>query len=280
MSPGQALLVQAPATLRLIRLNSGITSSTAAVLTSWMASPPVPALGMALIAVVTLLLSSGGYALNDVRDRHIDTINQPRRPIPSDRIGIPPAIFIGITCLLAAALLALKLTPWCIGVTLLDIFLLIAYALWSKALGAMKNVVVGYLVASGFMIGVFTFDRIDPVIATLIACAFFATMGREIVKDIQDSEGDRQHHSRTLAITLGPRRAYAAAFICLALSLSIAAIPYAIGLVNDFYLALLLIGFAVFLLAWQVRQSSARLCQYMIMAGSLVVLAAFAIGSL
>ena len=64
--PGPALLVQAAATLRLVRLNSGITSSTAAVLSSWMASPPVPALGMALIAVVTLLLSSGGYALNDV----------------------------------------------------------------------------------------------------------------------------------------------------------------------------------------------------------------------
>ena len=50
------------------------------------------------------------------------------------------------------------------------------------------------------------------------------------------------------------------------------------GLVNNVYMALLLVAVGVFLIGWRLRRGSARLCQYMIMAGSIVVLVAFAIG--
>ena len=223
-----ALLLIAAAA-RLVRLNSGITSAVSAVLTAWLAKPPVPPTEMTLIACVVLALSSGGYALNDVCDRNIDRINQPGRPIPRGAIGVQGGLLIASSCLIVAVALVLPLSAWCIVLTLSDIVLLIAYALYLKVLGALKTIIVGYLVASGFLIGAFTFDRIGPVIATLIACAFFATMGREIVKDIQDMDGDHRHCARTLPIMAGPRVAYAAAFICLALSLLLGAIPYAIG---------------------------------------------------
>ena len=50
------------------------------------------------------------------------------------------------------------------------------------------------------------------------------------------------------------------------------------GLVNNAYMGLLLVALGVFLIGWRLRHASARLCQYMIMAGSIVVLVAFAIG--
>jgi geranylgeranylglycerol-phosphate geranylgeranyltransferase len=266
------------AVARLVRLNSGITSAVAAVLTALITEPPVPAAQMALIAIVVIALSNGGFALNDVYDRDIDKINQPGRPIPGGRIGASQALVIGTGNLAAAAVLSLLLPGWCIAVVQIDVALLVAYAIWSKKMGILKGVVVAYLVASGFLIGAYTFDRIGTVIGTLIGAAFFATLARELVKDVQDIEGDRLHDARTVPIMYGPRIAYAAAFACIALCILLVAIPYVMGLVNNVYLALNLLAVGVFLIGWRIRHGSARLCQYMIMAGSILVLLAFAIG--
>ena len=84
--------------------------------------------------------------------------------------------------------------------------------------------------------------------------------------------------ARTLPIMFGPNIAYVATSACLALCLILAAVPYVMGLVNNAYMVLLLVAVALFLIGWRLRHASARLCQYMIMAGSIVVLAAFAIG--
>jgi UbiA prenyltransferase family len=157
-----------------------------------MVVPPIQTTQMALIAAVVVTLSNGGYALNDICDRAIDKINQPGRPIPAGRISVPHALLIGSGNLVAAVVLAVPLSRWCIALTLTDAALLVAYAVWSKRLGPLKNILIGYLVASGFLIGAYNWDRIDPVIA-VAACAFFGTIAREMVKDIQDIEGDRYH---------------------------------------------------------------------------------------
>ena len=53
--------------------------------------------------------------------------------------------------------------------------------------------------------------------------------------------------------------------------------PYLMGLVKNAYMAVLLVAFGVFLIGWRLRHASARLYQT-IMAGSIVILIAFAIG--
>ena len=80
---------------RLVRLNSGITSAAGAILTASMVVPPIQATQMALIAAVIVMLSNGGYALNDICDCAIDKINQPSRPIPAGRISVSHALVIG-----------------------------------------------------------------------------------------------------------------------------------------------------------------------------------------
>jgi geranylgeranylglycerol-phosphate geranylgeranyltransferase len=272
------VLVLVASLARLVRLNSGITSAGAALITASMVTPPVERMEMVIITALVIALSNGGYALNDVCDCEIDKINQPGRPIPAGRIGKLRALDIGIGNLAAAILLSVPLSVWCITLTITDAVFLGTYAAWSKRLGLLKNILIGYLVASGFLIGAYNWDRIDPLVACLVACAFFGTIAREIVKDLQDMEGDHRYGARTLPIMFGPTIAYAATAVCLTLCLMLAATPYFMGLVNQLYLILLLVGAGIFLIGWRIRSDSARWCQYMIMAGSIVVLVAFAIG--
>jgi hypothetical protein len=77
---GAGLFLRVASIARLVRLNSGITSAAAAILTASMVVPPIQATQMALIAAVVVTLSNGGYALNDICDRAIDKINQPGDP--------------------------------------------------------------------------------------------------------------------------------------------------------------------------------------------------------
>jgi geranylgeranylglycerol-phosphate geranylgeranyltransferase len=261
-----------------MRLNSGITSAVAAIVTASLAEPAVPPAQIALIVMVVLALSNGGYALNDVYDRHIDQINQPGRPLPSGRIGPAQGFLIGTGNLLVAVGLSVSLTGWCLMLTLLDAGLLMTYAIWSKDMGVWKTIIVGYLVASVFLIGAYTSDRIDLVIGTLIACAFFATIARELVKDVQDLAGDRRCGARTVPILFGSRAAYGSAFFCLGICVLLATVPYVTGLVGHVFMALIGLAVSMFMIGWQLRHASAQLCQYLIMAASIVVLIAYATG--
>ena len=118
-------------------------------------------------------LSNGGYALNDICDRAIDKINQPGGPIPAGRIGVPHALLIGSSETLSRLSCSqCRYSRWCIALTLSDAALLAAYAVWFKRLGPLKNILIWQYVASGFLIGAYNWDRIDPTIAILAACAF------------------------------------------------------------------------------------------------------------
>jgi len=276
----RAALVEAVALGRLVRVNAGVTATAAAVITAWMTRGGVSPDKIALIAAVVFALTSGGNAFNDISDHKIDRINRPGRPIPTGAISVRKAAIVAGLFLGAGVLLSLPLSGWCIALTMADAGLLVAYGLYSKTLGVLKNVIVGYLVASAFLIGAFRLDNVDLVIATLSACAFLATVAREIVKDVEDMDGDRRHGARTLPILAGPRAAFAIAFSCLAVAVGWALALYAMGEVNDAYLALILMAGAGFAAAWFVRSRATRLSQQTIMAASLLVLAAFGLGRL
>jgi geranylgeranylglycerol-phosphate geranylgeranyltransferase len=276
----RAALIETVALGRLVRINAGVTATAAAVIAAWMTRAGVPPDKIALIGAVVFALTSGGNAFNDISDRMIDGINQPGRPIPTGAVSVRKAAIVAALFLGAGVLLSLPLSGWCIALTLVDAALLVAYALYSKTLGVLKNVIVGYLVATAFLIGAFRLDNVDFVIATLSACAFLATVAREIVKDVEDMDGDRRHGARTLPIVAGPRAAFGIAYSCLALAVAWALAIYRMGGVNDAYLALILMAGAGFAAAWVMRYRATRLSQQTIMAASILVLAAFGLGRL
>jgi geranylgeranylglycerol-phosphate geranylgeranyltransferase len=263
---------------RLVRLSNNIVLSFAGIVAASTVEPPIPTTQMMLIFAVLFALTSGGHALNDFFDRDIDKINRPDRPIPAGAISQRQALIIGIAGLVAALGFSLLLTTWCVTLTLIDAALLVVYAAWSKVLGALKTIICAYLVASSFLIGAYTFDRVDLIIGVFTACGFFLMTARELIKDVEDLDGDSRYGARTVPILFGARFAYAVAFICITLSLVLAAIPYAMGLVNHIYLALVLLAAGLSVNGWRQQDSSARRYQQMIKAASVAVLVAFAVG--
>lgn len=153
---------------------------------------------------------AGGNAINDYFDVEIDRINKPKRPLPSGRISSSDTLMISLTLFLIGIGISKYINTYCLTIASVNTILLILYAKYSKKALFLSNVCISYLVASIFLYGAavtLPTQAIDlnkfRLTYILAACAFLMTLSREIIKDIEDVEGDKKQYSSTLPITIG-----------------------------------------------------------------------------
>ena len=178
--------------------------------------------------------TAGGYVINDISDRDIDRINKPWRPIPSGALTPAAAwgayaVFV-VAAVLAAIRLPLPQALWIAGWVLL----LHLYSTRLKREYLAGNVLVSLVSGSGFLLGAVAAGRASAgAIPALFT--FFFSLGREIVKDTDDIEGDRVCGARTIPVVTGERgarRSAALLFVLLALSFPL---PWIAGLYGALY---------------------------------------------
>jgi len=173
-----------------------------------------------ICCLCSMMLVGGGNALNDYNDRETDKENHPKRPIPSGKVS-PDSAYMYAQVLLGLGLLILLFTlenkmPFVIA--LIGVILLMAYENGLKAAGITGNVVVGLMSGAVFLFAGMAVNDPGPTL-WMFGLAVLATITREIVKDIQDLEGDTDR--RTLPSRIG---------IESSLNLSILILLIAIGL--------------------------------------------------
>jgi 4-hydroxybenzoate polyprenyltransferase len=187
----------------------------------------------ALLVFATVCIASAGYIINDYFDVAIDTINKPNKTIVGTQVskqtagtlhavlsgvGVAIGIFIAWRCKILMAGGAL--------------FALSVIALWYYSASFKSQFLIGNLLVSllaalvVFMIPLFDLPPIisyyqkllaqqktdfgTTAITTLLVwttcystAAFLLTMSREIIKDMEDMEGDKVFGRKTLPIVLG-----------------------------------------------------------------------------
>jgi len=179
-----------------------------------------------LIFLAVFLITGAGNAVNDYYDRAIDAVNRPNRPIPSGRISSQTALSYSLILFAAGCIMAGAVNQICLGVAILNSALLIFYARSLKATPLAGNICVAFLTGSTFLFGGGA-AGVAGLMANQVPflLSFLATMSREIMKDVEDMEGDRLGGAKTLPILAGERTAsaMAAAFVALAVALSFTA---------------------------------------------------------
>jgi geranylgeranylglycerol-phosphate geranylgeranyltransferase len=199
-------------------------------------SEPMPAV---FAVLATVLATGGGNAINDYFDREIDAVNRPERPIP--RGAITPRIALGFSALLfVSAVLLTLLLPWiAIGIAVVNLLALIAYTEIFKGQPGIGNALVGYLTGSTFLYGGTAVGGDLRPVLVLFFLAASATVAREIVKDVEDIEGDRNEGLNTLPIAIGERNALIIATVFVAFAVVISPAPYLLGTFGNVYLVAL-----------------------------------------
>ena len=221
-----------------------------------------------LVSIAAFLLLSAGNAINDYCDYNIDRINRPRRPLPSGRIQRLHALIFSVILIAIGIWLGTLINRTAIGFAMLVSAALVGYAFWLKRTPFIGNLVVSGLTGVTFVAGGIAIDSVQGTLVPAIF-AFLFTAAREIIKDIEDTEGDLKNNVKTLAI-LNPRLAVGTALGFMALVILFSPIPYLLGWYAWHYLLvvvlgvdLVLIGLAIRLLRDASRESCASIQRWM-----------------
>jgi len=240
-----------------------------------------------LAALCAFIIAGAGNAINDYTDAEIDRANRPSRPIPSGRVSKNSALIFSISLFALGTGLSYFINLAAFAIAAFNSLLLILYSARLQKRVLVGNISISYLVGSSFVFGGAALgDIILPSLLGLLA--FLANLSREIVKDLEDLEGDRtvgKAKGKNLAMRYGQKSAKASASIVLALAIIISPLPYILGILSAGYLIALIPCIAVFgysmLSAWKAKGSKGygRISR-MIKLGMFLGLFAFIAGTL
>lgn len=199
-----------------------------------------------LTCILTLIIASTGYIINDLIDSEIDRINHPdKEPIDKHKWSRIYAITVLVGMALNVVICYLVSMWMYIWIYPLAVFLLFLYSSHFKCKGLIGNLIVALF--SAFVVGILLLpllghfdDLTDSNYSFLMnsfmyyfLLGFMISLVREIVKDIEDVEGDKVNQCQTVAVSLGVGRAKIYAIFFLVIFLMTLAMW--IGGVVDFY---------------------------------------------
>lgn len=181
---------------------------------------------LCLLILSTVLIAAGGYVINDYFDVKIDRINRPDNLVVTRHISRDGAMRlfqvlsgIGIISGLAVAWWA---RSWTLGMT----YIVIPGLLWFYSASYKRQLIVGNIVVAfvsalvPMLIAIVNADHLrhlygealtyTPIVGQLYVWlsgfalfAFLITLIREMVKDIEDINGDCEMECRTMPIVWG-----------------------------------------------------------------------------
>ncbi|OWT33189.1 geranylgeranylglycerol-phosphate geranylgeranyltransferase [Methanobrevibacter sp. 87.7] len=248
-----------------------------------------------LSLIATFLALGGGNTINDVFDYKIDCINKPNRPIPSGRISLKIAKTYAYTLFIVAIIIGgiityLVSSIWPIiivaGACLLEYF----YARNLKSSVLIGNITVGFLtglcfIFGGTVIGAET-NTFKIIIISLIL-GFFAilmTTAREIVKDIEDIEGDKEEGAKTFPIVYGKNKAAYLSSGIIIIDTILCPLLYIEHIFNLYYIIIVFFGMILFFYSGYkiLKNQETKTCSEVsknLKIGMMIAFIAFAIGS-
>lgn len=181
--------------------------------------PAFSNLGFALLVISTVLVAAGGYVVNDYLDTDIDAVNKSDKVIVGNTIS-KKAAWNSYVALNLIGLLAAALPAWEIGnVNYVLIQVVSGALLWFYSYSYKRQLLIGNLVVSCLSAIIvllpFYYEAMaeEKVYGTIFvnffyakvyfAFAFLTTFSREIIKDLEDMEGDKTANCRTFPIVAG-----------------------------------------------------------------------------
>lgn len=197
-------------------------------------------LGFYMLMLATVLIAAGGYVINDYFDMKIDLVNKSGRTVVGvqmpKRKAIAIHIWLNVFGLIAGIVVAVLAHRFWYFLIFFGVFVLLwVYSRYLKQTTLWGNILIAIL--SGlvpFLVGITEYFAVTDSISYWDLChiravkmsmqviiffsvfAFLYTLMREIIKDCEDEEGDRENGVRSLPVVIGTR---STDYIILALSL-------------------------------------------------------------
>lgn len=224
--------------LRLLRVgNLAFTAILLYVMEKWVAVPllqtaqfreQMPWWVLVLLIISTVMIAAGGYVINDYFDVKIDRINRPDDMVVTRHISREGAMRLSMILSGIGVVTGLAAAWWAHSWTLMMVYVVIPGLLWFYSASYKRQLLVGNIVVAfvtalvPLLVAIANADYLrhlygetlayTPIVGELYIWlggfalfAFLTTIAREMMKDIEDIEGDREMECRTMPIVWGVR---------------------------------------------------------------------------
>ncbi len=175
----------------------------------------------ALLVLATVFIAAGGYIINDIMDQETDNENRPNKVIVGKSISESMAynLYFGFT--IAGSLIGYYLSSLIYRDNFFGIFIIISLLLYVYATSFKQVAVIGNIIVSlALALSVLIIGLFDIIPATdqgnrfqmrlwlellfdYAVFAFIINFIREIIKDLEDINGDNSQGMKTLPILIG-----------------------------------------------------------------------------
>ena len=200
-----------------------------------------PLMRIVLACLSGALITAAANAINDMYDIDIDRINKPDRPLPRRRVTMREARMFALLCFGLGVGFSVPLGKLACAIALSCSILLYLYSARLKRTALWGNGSVSLATALAFFYGGVAAGR--PLRAAFPAgFAFLMHFGREIIKDMEDIEGDRAQGASTFPIVHGLRPAKQLVTLIYVILLLATYLPYALGSYGSWYLFIVVLG--------------------------------------
>ena len=177
-----------------------------------------------LLILATVCIAAAGYIINNIVDQETDTISKPEKVIVGKHISEKAAYNYYLAFNIVGVILGFFVANIIFKESFAAIFIVVSFVLYLYATQFKQsllagNFLVSFLVAfSIILVGVFDlYPVITPdnrqflnvlfqIILDYALFAFLLTFIREVVKDIEDYEGDLKTGMNTLPIVIGKEK--------------------------------------------------------------------------
>jgi len=187
------------------------------------------------------LITAASNSINDYFDIDIDKINKPHRPLPLGNITMKSCFKISMMEYLLGIILSFIISPQMAVIAISVSLLTYLYAAYLKRTILWGNFAVSLCTAATFIYGGLSVNRpLQAIMPSLFA--FFYHFGREIIKDLQDIEGDARNAVITFPVRFGIQPSIFLIWINFIILIILTIFPFWRGWYGTTYFLVVLLG--------------------------------------
>ena len=180
-----------------------------------------------MLVLSTVMIAAAGYIINDYFDVVIDKVNKPERLVIDKGVKRRVAMGAHVIINIIAVLIAFYVSYQAGSMKLVIFHILCATGLWFYSTNFKRQFLIGNILISlftslvPFIVGIYELMPVHKIYSEMIDetslyeewrfvigisfFAFITTLIREIIKDMEDVEGDERYGCKTMPIVIGMR---------------------------------------------------------------------------
>jgi len=173
-----------------------------------------------LFVLSTVCLAAGGYIINDIYDQSADSINKPQKVFVGQKISVQKAwvsyFFFSTLGLILGFYVCIILDSVFNAILCCTTFLLLfLYSFYFQKVAVLGNLIISFLIPLSMLAllvfeygleSIKTLNNETVIVLPYLFFAFLTNLMRELIKDIEDIDGDYNMNFKTLPILIGKKR--------------------------------------------------------------------------